>query len=294
MIGLTSDELARVKKGVKGYEARQKNLESYLHSLGHKNFEIHPLSDPFGRSVKDADLDLILVTEETQTRLEELNRIRRERGLAPLKAVVLPLLLAEDSLPISSSRIRSGDLDEEGRLRRPLQIRVGSENLAKVRAVETVFGRFFLKAEVKATVGIRKVNHQPLEEQVVQGAKQRAQEAIREADYGVGIEAGLIKAPGGSSHLEVHYAAIVDRGNRTTIGHGVGFPLPPTVVDKVNNGLTLEEAIGELTGHRTEDESMGTIGYLTQGYLDRERLMEGAVLAALLPRINTGLYSRGT
>ncbi|TDA30589.1 MAG: phosphopantetheine adenylyltransferase, partial [Hadesarchaea archaeon] len=44
------------------------------------------------------------------------NRIRRERGLRELQILEIPFVLAEDGKPISSTRIRRGEIDEHGKL----------------------------------------------------------------------------------------------------------------------------------------------------------------------------------
>ncbi|GBC75530.1 hypothetical protein HRbin06_00848 [archaeon HR06] len=60
-------------------------------------------------------MEAIVVSEETKERAKYLNKLRRERGLKPLKIVVVEMVKAEDGLRISSSRIRRGEIDEEGR-----------------------------------------------------------------------------------------------------------------------------------------------------------------------------------
>ena len=60
--------------------------------------------------------EAIVVSEETAPKAEELNRLRAQRGLRPLELVVIPMVLAEDGKPISTTRIRAGEIDRAGRL----------------------------------------------------------------------------------------------------------------------------------------------------------------------------------
>ena len=64
--------------------------------------------------ISEEELEAIVVSEETLYRALEINRIRVEKGLRPLVIVVVPMVLAYDGKPISSSRIRRGEINEEG------------------------------------------------------------------------------------------------------------------------------------------------------------------------------------
>jgi len=45
-----------------------------------------------------------------------LNKLRAEKGLRPVDVVTVELVLAKDGKRISSTRIRSGEIDPEGNL----------------------------------------------------------------------------------------------------------------------------------------------------------------------------------
>jgi len=77
---------------------------------------IIPLKDPYGPATSSKEIEAIVATEETYPRVEEINRIRIRRKLAPVKIVLVPLIVAKNEKPISSSRIRKGEIDSEGRL----------------------------------------------------------------------------------------------------------------------------------------------------------------------------------
>ncbi len=63
-----------------------------------------------------SELQLIVVSEETCPVAKEINEIRKEQGLALLHIAVLTMVMAEDHTTISSTRIRAGIIDEEGRV----------------------------------------------------------------------------------------------------------------------------------------------------------------------------------
>lgn len=116
-IGLTTDAyVKKLKKGkIENYAKRRKKLEETVEKFG-KKFEIMPLKDRFGPSTT-VDFDVIVVTVETYRVALQINKIRKENRLKPLKIVRIKYVLAKDHLPISSSRIRNKEVDKKGNLR---------------------------------------------------------------------------------------------------------------------------------------------------------------------------------
>ncbi len=119
LIGLTTEEYARKIKSypVIGYDEREKMLEDLLKKGGWiKKCEIVPLSDPYGVTTSAEDIDAIVVSEETLGRAKEINAIRRRKKLYPLDIVCVGMAMAEDKQPITTTRIRDGEIDSEGTL----------------------------------------------------------------------------------------------------------------------------------------------------------------------------------
>jgi pantetheine-phosphate adenylyltransferase len=54
---------------------------------------------------------------------ERINAIRKRRGLKPLSVVSIQMVLAEDFKPVSSTRIRAGEINREGYLTQGHSIR---------------------------------------------------------------------------------------------------------------------------------------------------------------------------
>lgn len=135
-----------------------------------------------------------------------------------------------------------------------------------------------------------KIPAQPFDDEVARGAVARAQAALQGADYGVGIEAGLIWNEQLNVYFDVQFCAIVDRAGNVTVGHGPGFVYPERVINAVKAGKTVGKAMEELTGIENIGHRMGAIGYLSRGAMDRTQLTEQAVLMALLPRLRPDLY----
>lgn len=111
LIGLTSDSYARETS--ENYSKRKKSLEAYLKG---RNYEIIKLRDVYGPAGTDADIDAIVVSVETRPMALEINDIRHKRGLHSLEIITLSMILAANGRPISSTRIRGGEIDVEGRV----------------------------------------------------------------------------------------------------------------------------------------------------------------------------------
>lgn len=120
LVGITSDQMLLEKDsvGIQPLDVRREKLEEFLCEKGwFQRADIEVISDPVGPSADDEDLEAIVVTEETKPRAEEINELRVERGLDHLEIVEVPFVLAEDGRPISSVRVRYGEIDVHGKLK---------------------------------------------------------------------------------------------------------------------------------------------------------------------------------
>ncbi|VFJ12781.1 Phosphopantetheine adenylyltransferase [Candidatus Nitrosocosmicus franklandus] len=120
VIGLTSDEFAkyRLKKNLRNtFETRLKNLKTLiLNQIRSTSFEITKLEEEFGPLMFSEYIDCLVVSSETSTKGEKINKIRSEKGLLPIDIIIVKMRLAEDGLPISSTRIKAKEIDPEGRI----------------------------------------------------------------------------------------------------------------------------------------------------------------------------------
>lgn len=120
-VGLTTDEMvSQMYKNhdVEDYETRLSRLKSFLSERGVSGrTEIIALEDSFGPTVIEADFDAVVVSRETLLGAERINEIRGSKRMIPLGIVVIDMVLDEDEVPISSTRIRQGIIDRWGRLK---------------------------------------------------------------------------------------------------------------------------------------------------------------------------------
>jgi pantetheine-phosphate adenylyltransferase len=121
VIGLTSDEFARREGKVaqRPYPLREAELAAYIRAnFPGRRYSIAKLDDYFGPGIASREVEALVASPETGKRVGLANKLRAERGFPPLELVVIDWVVAEDGQPISSTRIRRGEIDEEGRLAR--------------------------------------------------------------------------------------------------------------------------------------------------------------------------------
>ena len=113
-IGVTSNEFGGRKGDIDSCKERMANLKSFFNDKS--NFSVTPLNDPYGTTVFDEEFDAIVVSEETKPTAIEINEIRKNKGMLPLDIIVVHFVLAEDGVPISSTRIRCGKKKKKGNI----------------------------------------------------------------------------------------------------------------------------------------------------------------------------------
>ncbi|MGD0146721.1 MAG: pantetheine-phosphate adenylyltransferase [Nitrososphaerales archaeon] len=129
VIGVTSDAFAsrEGKSPDQSYLERVEILEFFLRSrFPGKRHVIAKLDDYFGPGIVSPEVEAIVVSRETAARVPIANALRATKGYPPLKVEVVDYVLAGDDRPISSTRIRMGEIDTEGRLLKPSRSRRGS------------------------------------------------------------------------------------------------------------------------------------------------------------------------
>jgi pantetheine-phosphate adenylyltransferase len=111
-IGVTSDAFGGLKGDIDSCEERMSNLKTFFSDKS--NFVVVPLDDPYGTTIYDEDFEAIVVTEETEPTAVKINEIRVSKAMKPIDIVVVSFVLAYDGTPISSTRIRSGEINQSG------------------------------------------------------------------------------------------------------------------------------------------------------------------------------------
>ena len=119
IIGVSSDEFAK-KRGKRlnhKFDERVENLKKMImKEFRNANYEIAKLDGDFGPAVTTDEVGALVTSSQTRIKGKLLNRMRAKKGLKPVEVIAVEMVRAEDGSPISSTRIRAGEIDCGGRL----------------------------------------------------------------------------------------------------------------------------------------------------------------------------------
>lgn len=298
LIGITSDEMASKKPHkVEPLEYRILQVEEWIKkNYPDVEYEIHVINDRFGPAANLKDLEAIVVSPETYHIALRLNEHRAALGLKRLDIVMIGYVLAQDLFPISSTRIRQGEIDREGRRLTSLKIGIGSSNKAKVKPVVSFLRTLFsnVNLEIEAIKVDSEVSEQPFNDETYLGAYNRAKKALEEinGDYGIGIESGIFehKINGKGRYLVYQVACVFDKYGNASFGISKGFELSEWMLERIKSGETLGDIAREISGRRDINENEGIVGFLSKNIVTRYDLSYDAVKSAFVPRLSPEYY----
>jgi len=184
-----------------------------------------------------------------------------------------------------------------------IKICVGSLNPTKIYAVEKAFSKYFNNFQIFKLKVKSSVSNQPIGmDDIIKGAKNRAQMSLnylkneKKLNYdifGVGIEAGLIEITfAKTKYMDFQFCVIMDELEKMTLGSGVAFEYPQSIIDKLmsNRNLEIGDILGKLANNPNLKNEGGAISFLSKNMLNRTYILFQAIICALLPRINKELY----
>ncbi|KAI9336691.1 Non-canonical purine NTP phosphatase/PRRC1 [Obelidium mucronatum] len=154
-------------------------------------------------------------------------------------------------------------------------VAVGTTNLAKLRAVTQALKTLFpseTEIEVKGVQVSSGVSDQPMsDDETILGATNRANramEAVRNADFGIGLEGGIQKI--GALYFDGGWIVVVDRKGKSGIGCSARYQLSQKIMDMVLKGDELGIVMDKLTGQSDVKQAAGAMGILTNGIVNRD------------------------
>lgn len=121
LIGITSNLYIQTFKNglsIEDFKIRKKAVEQFIDSIGAGGrVEIVSINSAYEPYLESSNkYQAIAVTSQTEKTALDINLKRKKKQLPELKIIVIPMELTEDGREISSSRIRNGEINREGRL----------------------------------------------------------------------------------------------------------------------------------------------------------------------------------
>jgi pantetheine-phosphate adenylyltransferase len=114
-IGITSPDFfqEKVKSGGWSYNRRLSELKSFLKKFDLlKSATFTEIRDFVGPALERGDA--LVITSKTLISARQINLMRERKGKKALKLIRVKLIRARDGKPISSERIRKGEIDRDG------------------------------------------------------------------------------------------------------------------------------------------------------------------------------------
>jgi cytidyltransferase-like protein len=121
LLGITSDAYIQNFKNnldVEDFQTRKFAVEQYLNSISATaRVQIVGINNAYEPYLETSrDYEAIIVTEQTEQTAKEINLKRQQNGIPQFEVIVSVMKKAEDGGIISSTRIRNGEINRDGRL----------------------------------------------------------------------------------------------------------------------------------------------------------------------------------
>ena len=175
-----------------------------------------------------------------------------------------------------------------------MRILIGTKNPGKIEGAKQAFEKFFENVEIKGVPVSSNVGDQPINEEILQGAKNRVKNlkeyAINnkiEADLYISSEAGITNLLG--EWIDINAVVIEDSKGFQSIGTSQGFPIPDKYIDEIKE-TELGKVMDKIFRGKELGKGKGGISFLTKNEVTRIDLTRNAFIMALTRFINEDLW----
>lgn len=169
-----------------------------------------------------------------------------------------------------------------------MKVGIATKNPSKIRAVEEVFKLVYGDVQVFPKDADSGVPAQPKEEQILQGAINRAKSALEGNEFGVGIEAGVYEMRG--KLYNAAYCVIMDKRGKYSVGSQPIFELPEIFRKEIMSGKEFGAVADEHFKTKNIKHEGGAIKILSNSLITRDDLLKAAIKTALVPWISREIY----
>lgn len=115
-VWMTSDILARRKDNrIESWADRKKLILSSINPDLKDRISFHTLEDAFGPAPTHEVAEIIICTRETSSNCQDINALRANNKLKPLRIIIVDPAVGDDGRVVSSTNIRRGITDRYGK-----------------------------------------------------------------------------------------------------------------------------------------------------------------------------------
>lgn len=175
-----------------------------------------------------------------------------------------------------------------------MKILMGTKNPGKIEGAKQAFEKYFNNVEIEGIAVSSDVGNQPVNEEILQGAKNRvknlreyAKENNIDADYYVSSEAGITNLLG--EWIDFNAAVIENKDGFQSVGMSQGFQIPNKYIDDIIK-TELGKVMDSIFKGNELNKGKGGISYLTHDEISRIDLTRNAFIMALISHTNGELW----
>ena len=176
-----------------------------------------------------------------------------------------------------------------------MKILMGTKNPGKIEGARQAFEKYFDSVEIEGISVESNVGAQPVNEEILQGAKNRIKNLKKYANTN-NIKADFyIASEGGIQNLlceewiEFNAAVIEDKNGLVSCGTSQGFPIPEKYIKEIKE-TELGKVMDRLFSGNGLAKGKGGVNFLTHDVISRIDLTRNAFIVALTKHINGDLW----
>ena len=163
-----------------------------------------------------------------------------------------------------------------------MKILMGTKNPGKIEGARQAFEKYFDNIEIEGIPVKSNVGDQPINEEILQGAKNRVKNlkeyAVNnniEADYYISSEAGITNLLG--EWIDINEVVIEDSEGYQSVGTSQGFPIPDKYINEIKE-TELGEVMDKIFSGKELGKGKGGISLLTKDEVSRIDLTKNAFI----------------
>ena len=175
-----------------------------------------------------------------------------------------------------------------------MKILIGTKNPGKIEGARQAFEKYFDNIDIEGIAVESNVGAQPVNEEILQGAKNRIKNLKKyannnniKADFYIASEAGITNLLG--EWIDINAVVIEDSKGFQSIGTSQGFPIPDKYIEEIKQ-TELGKVMDRLFRGKELGKGKGGISFLTKDEVTRIDLTRNAFIMALTRFINEDLW----
>ena len=175
-----------------------------------------------------------------------------------------------------------------------MKILMGTKNPGKIEGARQAFEKYFDSVEIEGISVESNVGAQPVNEEILQGAKNRIKNLKKyantnniKADFYIASEAGITNLLG--EWIDINAVIIEDAKGFQSVGTSQGFPIPDKYIEEIKQ-TELGKVMDRLFSGKELGKGKGGISFLTKDEITRIDLTRNAFIMALTRFINEDIW----